>query len=411
MEGEAGLRLRRVGRGSDGGYSESSTVLDPEAEMDEELMAAGASAGRPLLGFGTGDEEAGCGSGFQVNRKGRVNGDVTPRPLANGHGHWMRASTLPHPVCSEPGPRLSVPAGVGMERGVGAGGAGILTTMEPSSSTSTIRELQGPLSRSHSQLQESDIANANAGITRPLIPFEAESELWPYPRPPLDDRSLDVDGEDGEIVELDFEDTSALSEPDVFRRVLQQGRKGGRGHSGAVDRDSSAADGGSRSVAGKDRERGKGKKKGKKERAADREKEREDIERGWDVPGSQPAMKEHERYPELTVPSPSPSPVPMPSPPRQLFVEMETPTTAKPGHTQNENGMVHAHSRPVSKGKTQMQGKGNVGMAVNGPVDGERVKESLIAAVSAQARKPVTMERNEFVREVLTLIHVSFSSG
>jgi hypothetical protein len=76
---------------------------------------------------------------------------------------------------------------------------------------------------------------------RALVPFHAESTLWPYPRAPLDDRD--------DIVELDFADTSALSDVDAFERRRLNGRNGAK-HS-------------------------------KKDKA----REREEIERSWDVPG------------------------------------------------------------------------------------------------------------------------------
>jgi hypothetical protein len=74
---------------------------------------------------------------------------------------------------------------------------------------------------------------------RALVPFHAESSLWPYPRAPLDDRD--------DIVELDFADTSALSDVDAFERRRQNGRHA---------------------------------KLSKKDRA----REREEIERSWDTP-------------------------------------------------------------------------------------------------------------------------------
>src|SRR5262249_22577268 len=83
-------------------------------------------------------------------------------------------------------------------------------------------------------------AGASPG-PRALVPFHAESTLWPYPRAPLDDRE--------EIVELDFADTSALSDADAFERRRQNGRNGA--------------------------------KMSKKDKA----REREEIERSWDVPG------------------------------------------------------------------------------------------------------------------------------
>ena len=44
----------------------------------------------------------------------------------------------------------------------------------------------------------------------------------------------------------------------------------------------------------------------------------------------------------------------------------------------------------------------------NGHVDASLVRGSIVAAMNAQPRVAPGMERNEFVREVLTLIHVRF---
>jgi len=76
---------------------------------------------------------------------------------------------------------------------------------------------------------------------RTLVPFHEESSLWPYPRAPLDNRD--------DVVELDFADPGALSDVDAFERRRPNGRNGAK-HS-------------------------------KKDRA----REREEIERSWDVPG------------------------------------------------------------------------------------------------------------------------------
>jgi len=69
--------------------------------------------------------------------------------------------------------------------------------------------------------------------------------VWPYPRAPLDDRD--------DIVELDFADTSALSDLDAFERCRLNGRNGA--------------------------------KPSKKDRA----RQRDEIERSWDA-----ARKEHQ---------------------------------------------------------------------------------------------------------------------
>ncbi|KAF8555821.1 hypothetical protein OG21DRAFT_1507325 [Imleria badia] len=75
---------------------------------------------------------------------------------------------------------------------------------------------------------------------RPLVPFETDSELWPYPRPPLVET-------DSDVIELDFADTSALSDPDAFERHVSKGKKSRRSKK-------------------------------------DQQKEREEIEKSWDVP-------------------------------------------------------------------------------------------------------------------------------
>jgi len=74
---------------------------------------------------------------------------------------------------------------------------------------------------------------------RALVPFHHEDpSLWPYPRAPLDDRD--------DIAEPD---TSALSYVDAFERRRQNGKNGA------------------------------------KQSKKDRVREREEIERSWNVPG------------------------------------------------------------------------------------------------------------------------------
>lgn len=53
-----------------------------------------------------------------------------------------------------------------------------------------------------------------------------------------------------------------------------------------------------------------------------------------------------------------------------------------------------------------VEGNGHAGAVEgNGHVDVSLVRGSIVAAVNAQPRVAAGMERNEFVREVLTLIH------
>jgi hypothetical protein len=211
-------------------------------------------------------------------------------------------------------------------------------------------------------------------------PFVADAELWP---PVNDIEEL----EDGEIVELDFEDTSALSDPDAFRQVLQQRRSSSamaNGHEGT-----SAA-----SAPRERRDRGKGRKKGKRERAAERaaemQRQRDEITRTWDT---QEADKSDGSVSPSSLMSTSPSPHPSPMrAPRTL-----TPTTARP---------ARAFPNGIGNGAAPKARARDVSGAAG--LEPERAKDIIISAAAAQApRLPAHMERNEFVREVLTLIHVS----
>lgn len=338
-------------RGSDG-YSESSTVLDPDAEFDDELQAAGASAGRPLLGD-SGHQHPGINGFLGASDPGRVHGDVTPRAPLNGfitpplvRTNGTRPTTQPH-------------------------GA-----VEPSSSVSTVLGPRRPPSRSYSRTSNTEPNNRANGFitTRPLVPFEADSELWPYPRAPVDEHHADSDGE--EIIELDFGDTSALSDPDAFKRASKNGKKHLRGGSVSdVVNGSEAA-----------RDKTKGRKKGKKERAAEQLRLRQEIENSWDVPGPSARIAERAAISsdEPASPSPCPSPEPGPPPSRQT--------------------LPRNVSAPSIKAVSLANGTAS---RTNGPlIDPDTVRESLISTMSSEGSVSGGMERNEFVREILTLIHV-----
>lgn len=118
---------------------------------------------------------------------------------------------------------------------------------------------------------------------RPLVPFETDSELWPYPRAPLIET-------DSDVIELDFADTSALSDPDAFAKHTAKGKKSRRSKK-------------------------------------DQQKEREEIEKSWDIPAP------------IRVASPiSLPPTGMPSMPngkakRAAQPECTNNTVPKPAHT------------------------------------------------------------------------------
>ncbi|EGO03397.1 hypothetical protein SERLA73DRAFT_69271 [Serpula lacrymans var. lacrymans S7.3] len=241
---------------SDGGYSESSTVLDADADVNIELQAAGSSSGIPLLAVPYDNDEH-----RQAN--GNILGDATPRAALRPMSSDITAVSELLSACA--------PSSTSSTR--------TRTQKRTSQSLSAPllkvpKTLASPSANTTPTIGTSSLSPAPSAKTitaRPLVPFEADSELWPYPRAPVDDRALDADSD---VVELDFADTSALRNPHALSRHLQD----------------------------QDLSKGKKQKKGKRERAADREREREEIEKSWDVPAP-PAASPPPRSVPYSIPS------------------------------------------------------------------------------------------------------------
>lgn len=292
---------------SEGGYSVSSTVLDADAENNIELQAAGSSSGMPLLAVPI-DE---TNFNNTVNGNGRILGDVTPRPPLRGFssditvvGDLLAAAQTHKQLRTSP--HLHIP----------------LATPPPvdPNTTPTMTSING---------------THGAPKTRSLIPFEADSELWPYPRAPFIEA-------DSDMLELDFADTSALSDPDAFARQEQRAKNR------------------------------KGQKKGRKEREKDREREREEIERSWDVPPPVKALS--------------------PPPPHGI---VSTPLVAV-----NVNGK-HSHKERTGSLVSQSSDDSS------NSIDSRALHASLLSALAQKKNASLKdLSRNDFVREVLTLIHV-----
>ena len=230
---------------------------------------------------------------------------------------------------------------------------------------------------------------------RQLVPFHEDSSLWPYPRAPLDDRD--------DIVELDFADTSALSDVDAFERRRQNGKNGAK-HS-----------------------------------KRDRAREREEIERSWDVPGdaqrvnantnanpgTHPALARLSQAPSRTGASVSKA---TPPPHAGATKANHSAPPPKPIPSQLSSEATAAAQAPSSD-KSKPKPKS----VVNGPnANKVQVPAAAAAAASDALAKPAavtaiveamrgrvngtsdpaapTADRNEFLREVLTLIHVRILS-
>ena len=297
----------------------------------------------------------------------KINGDVTPRGPLNGlHSKFQ----LPPAI-------------------------------ETTSSIATVRGNSAPSAPASN-------ASVKPRANRELQRFESDSELWPYTRGPIEDNSpTDVCGDDNEIVELNFEETSVLSDPVAFDQALRN-RKSAvnlRVHNGVG---SSPLPNGNCSPSGAGK---KGGRKSKRERDA---KAREEIERSWDIPPPSPASTSGtcSRDSDILFGPPA-SPSPCPSPELALHgppaPEMKTPTMTARATLSNFNGNgISPHNNSNSKGKGKMAVNGHstkLNGHVNG-VDANIVNESLITTIETQPHPVPSMTRNDFVKEVLTLIHV-----
>ncbi|KAJ7089317.1 hypothetical protein B0H15DRAFT_949291 [Mycena belliarum] len=329
--GENGHNGARDGGHVSDGFSESSTVLDLEA--DEELQSAGASAGRPLLSVPVPPRHppanGAVGARPNGNGKGR-HGDVTPR--VNGH-----------PLPARHTPEVPAP-------------------------------------------------------TQAQAQFAAGEQLWA----PVDDL------EDGEIVELDFADTRALSDPEALRAATQQRRAAREGPS-----DGPVGGSGVDEVA-HPRER-KGRKK------------RRERERAAAVAGVAPADMEALRSAEAAFQQRNPSrpryleegEIPSASGPRERQVEAERVLRILRDRKAGTGAYARAPSvsdRSISASPPPGQAVANYGRVQGsepGVTNGGRgmdpglARQAILTAVSAlaQPERPRALERNEFIREVLTLIH------
>ncbi|KIP06286.1 hypothetical protein PHLGIDRAFT_36001 [Phlebiopsis gigantea 11061_1 CR5-6] len=171
-----------------------------------------------------------------------------------------------------------------------------------------------------------------------LVPFTADSELWPYRDAPRAAAEQEAD-----VVELDFSDTRALSDPSLFRE--KQVRQG-------------------------EREKGEGRRrKSRKERERER---KEAIEQSWDDP---------------TQGGPGSGGGGLPL---SLAALMQA----------AQNG----HDAPSAKGSVSEHSAVQTNGAAERPADVAR--EALLDALAAHPKTPARdLSRKQFVQEVLSLIY------
>ncbi|TFK20511.1 hypothetical protein FA15DRAFT_659026 [Coprinopsis marcescibilis] len=285
------------------------------------------------------------------NKLGRINGDVTPRAFT--------ISRLKSPIAPP-------------------------SVIETVSSVSTVRG-----SNSHTS------GSAKPRANRPLVPFESDSELWPYP---LSQGEYGESYEESDIVELDFEETSLLSDPDALSRAFLKKKAAPLPQvNGHTHPESSA-------------KQAQGKSKRKKGSRMERDaRERAELEKSWDVPEymvnytAQAAMRRQQLASPPASPSPpiSPPPVRIQTPSlKGVLIEAATPASVtKPSVVVNGSTNGHVHDTPNAKAKKLPNGANK-----SHTLDKDLTKNCIISSVDANTRSNGKMGKSDFVREVLNLI-------
>ncbi|KAH8083305.1 hypothetical protein BXZ70DRAFT_958387 [Cristinia sonorae] len=291
---------------SDTGYSTSSTI-DFE---DPAIITSGPSSSNiPVLSFPPNGSTR-----VDQDTHRRIAGDATPRVINREMGNRS-----PLPNYDSHSHSLLPPNGISAKP--------LARTMTSETSVSTVTAKAASPSAESSQPRQ-----------RALIPFQADSDLWPYPRAPVDER----DPEDSDVVELDFSDTRALSDPAVFSKKQQKQKQNG-------------------------------KRKSRRERAVDREREREEIEKGWDDPNHGQAQTV-DMVSQPGAPSVAKSPAPPPL--------------------------------PVNGKHTTDNGTNNGAEAMNVSLSPDEARHVLLSALGVHSKAPnPKLPRKQFVQEILGLIY------
>ncbi|KAF5351139.1 hypothetical protein D9756_008338 [Leucocoprinus leucothites] len=302
----------REGEGPDLESPTHPSSRDGDNELDEGSFSGSG---------GNVSSEDGSSAVARKRVQGKVRGGILPvSGLAGGQGQGLgkekkaKAKGGKNGIVSE-----GMSAGLSVASSGSGGGtvAGDVTPRPGYFAGDHLKNLSPPSASSISSVSSAPSTAATATATaqqnqnhkprdgRPLVPFEPNSELWPYPPPSQQDAAASNDdngseaggastngsganGGNGDIVELDWEDMSALSDLKAFERLQKAqaaaGKKSAKaqtkanaGESGAVGEGAVVAPAGGRK---------KKEKKNKKEKLEAMKKEREEIEKSWDVPSS-----------------------------------------------------------------------------------------------------------------------------
>ncbi|KDQ33634.1 hypothetical protein PLEOSDRAFT_152720 [Pleurotus ostreatus PC15] len=293
-----------------------------------------------------------------------INGDVTPRVPTNGSGY------------------------------------------ERSSSSSRMHDFVYPHNTAYgSAPRQPSVPDPVSSVgSRPAVTFRTDAELW--------SKNTGADGnqnyDDDVIVELDFSDTIALSDMDAFQRVKAQSQI--NGHSPNLSnakkallngrtpkqlhsRDGSTSDDLTNHFGGDAKGKKARKLGGGKQKGAERETTRTDV--------VEPMIAVLQRQPHLraSATTSSPSPIPALPPPA---VPIADPAII------SISSMLGLP--PLQSQQAPQQSAAKVKADGNAPrLCGDMVKEGISAVTSSRMNGQMKLARNEYVMELLTLIHTDKS--
>ncbi|KXN82250.1 hypothetical protein AN958_02800 [Leucoagaricus sp. SymC.cos] len=274
-----------AGTGSGGENSAESPTHSSSRDGDNELeLSLSSEDGGNSTSHGSSEE--GGGVGLNVPPRSGIGGDTTPKPGYLGGDHLKGL--------------------VGATPSATSATTTSTTTTTVATSSTTATTAAKPNGTPEKKKKNANVKPRNE---RPLVPFESNSELWPYPRQPVDggnpepragagDTSNNNDnegsgsGEGGDIVELEWEDMSALSDLKKFERVRKAqlaARSKGAGATTVGGKSDSGLGAGAGQEGGRKKKEKKNKNK-QQQQSSKREKleaamrAKEELEKSWDFP-------------------------------------------------------------------------------------------------------------------------------
>ena len=340
--------------------SRASSVVSHPSSREGDNEGSGSDSPSTVL-----DEESDYQKYHSIRRRtSRINSD-----LRNGN-----SSRLGQKVNGDVTPRLPLN---GLQR---------TSSVAEAPSTSTTRSL------GHTN-PPAPFSVRDASFKRDLTPFESDSDLWPAGQHST--TTDDDDDDESDIVELDFEETSLLSDPD-FTKVKKR-------KSAVMLRQADAVNGAARPFNGNGNPSVSSEKvKGKSRRKV--KKEKEDSERYRDLPtisaggirgrGAEKVLENGHPSASRSLSSIPIDQKPVPAVGLEKTTMPGTKTVTGPS-AKSKGRVINGHAAESLNGS-----------GVTGPVDPELVRFSVGQALHGLHQPMSGVSKNDFVQQVLRLLQV-----